>query len=115
VKQVGDGFMLAFRDPAAAVRFAVATQAELARDPDLPAIRVGINSGPALYRTGDYLGGAVNVASRVVSSAMAGQILLTEPVAKAATNEGIPVEEVGVRIMRGVDDPLALYRVTPSQ
>jgi adenylate cyclase len=53
VKQVGDGFMLVFRDPAAAVHFAVATQAELARDPELPAIRVGINTGPALYRTGD--------------------------------------------------------------
>jgi adenylate cyclase len=115
VKHVGDGFMLAFRDPADAVRFAVATQAELARDANLPAIRVGINSGPALYRTGDYLGGAVNVASRVVSSAMAGQILLTEPVAKAASDVGVPVEELGVRIMRGVDEPLALYRVTPSQ
>jgi adenylate cyclase len=111
VKQVGDGFMLAFRDPADAVRFALATQVELARDPDLPAIRVGINTGPALYRTGDYLGGAVNVAARVVASAMAGQIVLTEPVAKAASNEGIPVEEIGVRMMRGVDDPLALYRV----
>jgi adenylate cyclase len=115
VKHVGDGFMLAFRDPADAVRFAVATQAELARDANLPAIRVGINSGPALYRTGDYLGGAVNVASRVMSSAMAGQILLTEPVAKAASDVGVPVEELGVRIMRGVDEPLALYRVTPSQ
>jgi class 3 adenylate cyclase len=111
VKHVGDGFMLAFRDPAAAVQFTLATQAELARDPDLPAIRVGINTGPALYRTGDYLGGAVNVASRVVNAAMPGQILLTEPVAKAASNAGIPVEEVGVRILRGVDDPLALYRV----
>jgi adenylate cyclase len=115
VKQVGDGFMLAFRDPAAAVQFALATQAELARDPDLPEIRVGVNAGPVLYRTGEYLGGAVNVASRVVSSAMAGQILLTEPVAKAASDVGIPVEELGVRIMRGVDEPLALYRVTPSQ
>ncbi len=114
VKQVGDGFMLAFREPTAAVQFAVATQAELARDPDLPALRVGINTGPALYRTGDYLGGAVNVASRVVSSAMAGQILMTEPVAKAASNDGIPVEEVGVRMMRGVDEPLALYRVRPG-
>ncbi len=113
VKQVGDGFMLAFRDPADAVRFALTTHAALARDPDLPAIRVGINTGPALYRTGDYLGGAVNVASRVVNAAMAGQILMTEPVAKAASNEGIPVEEVGVRMMRGVDDPLALYRVKP--
>ena len=114
VKHVGDGFMLAFREPANAVRFAVATQAALARDPDLPAIRVGINTGPALYRTGDYLGGAVNVAARVVSSAMAGQIVLTEPVAKAASNTGIEVEELGVRVMRGVDDPLALYRVRPG-
>jgi len=115
VKHVGDGFMLSFRDPAAAVRFAVAAQAELARDVELPAIRVGINSGPVLYRTGEYLGGAVNVAARVVSAAMAGQILMTEPVAKIASNEGIPVEEVGVRMMRGVDDPLALYRVTRSR
>jgi adenylate cyclase len=114
VKQVGDGFMLAFRDPADAVRFTLATQAELARDPELPAIRVGINTGPALYRTGDYLGGAVNVASRVVNAAMPGQILLTEPVANAADKVGIPVEEVGVRMMRGVDDPLALHRVKPA-
>jgi adenylate cyclase len=111
VKQVGDGFMLAFRDPAAAVQFAVATQAEISRDSDLPAIRAGINSGPALYRTGDYLGGAVNVASRVVSSAMPDQILCTEPVAAAAEKAGVPVEEVGVRVLRGVDDPLPLYRV----
>jgi adenylate cyclase len=114
VKQVGDGFMLAFRDPADAVRFAVATQTELARDPELPAIRVGMNTGPALYRTGDYLGSAVNVASRVVNSAMPGQILLTEPVAKAASNDGIHVEEIGARMMRGVDEPLALYRVKPG-
>jgi class 3 adenylate cyclase/DNA-binding transcriptional MerR regulator len=114
VKQVGDGFMVAFRDPAHAVQFAIATQAELGRDPDLPAIRVGINTGPALYRTGDYIGSAVNVASRVVSSAMPGQILLTEPVATAATKAGIDVEELGVRMMRGVDDPLALYRVSPT-
>jgi adenylate cyclase len=114
VKQVGDGFMLAFRDPGAAVHFAVATQAELARDPELPAIRVGINTGPALYRTGDYLGSAVNVASRVVNSAMPGQILLTEPVATAASKAGIEIDELGVRMMRGVDKPLALYRVRPA-
>jgi class 3 adenylate cyclase len=114
VKQVGDGFMVAFRDPAHAVQFAIATQAELGRDPDLPAIRVGINTGPALYRTGDYIGSAVNVASRVVNSAMPGQILLTDPVATAATKAGIDVEELGVRMMRGVDDPLALYRISPT-
>jgi len=111
VKQVGDGFMLAFRDPAAAVRFSIALQSELAKGQDLPAIRVGINAGPVLYSAGDYIGSAVNVASRVVNSAMPGQILLTEPVAVAADKAGIEVEELGVRMMRGVDDPLPLYRV----
>jgi adenylate cyclase len=115
VKHLGDGFMLTFSEPAAAVRFAVEAQAEIARGAELPAVRVGINTGPVLYRTGEYLGGAVNIAARVAASAMAGQILLTERVANAASSEGIPVEEVGVRMMRGVDDPLALYRVTGSQ
>jgi adenylate cyclase len=114
VKQVGDGFMLAFRRPAAAVRFSIAAQSELERGSDLPAIRVGINAGPVLYRAGDYIGGAVNVASRVVNAAMPDQILLTEPVAKAASDDGVPVEEIGARMMRGVDEPLALYRVKPE-
>jgi adenylate cyclase len=48
VKQVGDGFMLAFRDPGNAAKFAVDTQAQLAQDQELPAIRVGINTGGAL-------------------------------------------------------------------
>jgi adenylate cyclase len=115
VKHLGDGFMLTFREPAAAVRFAVEAQAEIARRAELPAVRVGINAGPVLYRTGEYLGGAVNVAARVAAAAMAGQILMTERIAHAASSDGIPVEAVGVRMMRGVDDPLALYRVTRPQ
>jgi hypothetical protein len=39
---------------------------------------------------------------------------MTEPVAHAASINGIEVEAVGVRMMRGVDDPLALYRVIRS-
>jgi hypothetical protein len=45
---------------------------------------------------------------------MPDQILLTEPVAKAASDDGVPVEEIGARMMRGVDDPLPLYRVKPG-
>jgi class 3 adenylate cyclase len=45
---------------------------------------------------------------------MPGQILLTEPVAIAAEKAGVPVEEIGARMMRGVDEPLALYRVKPA-
>jgi class 3 adenylate cyclase len=115
VKNLGDGFMLTFGDPSAAVRFAVEAQAEIARSADLPAVRVGINTGPVLYRTGEYLGGAVNVAARVAAAAMAEQIVMTEPVARAASIDGVQVEAVGVRMMRGVGDPLALYRVVTAQ
>ena len=55
----------------------------------------------------------MNVASRVVNSAMPGQILLTERVANAASAAGVEVDAVGVRMMRGVDEPIALYRVRP--
>jgi adenylate cyclase len=109
VKQIGDGFMLAFRDPADAVRATVALRDAL-DEPGIPPIRAGINTGIAVFRGSDYIGSTVNVASRVVGAAMAGHVLLTATTAERIADEGIPVEEVGVRLVRGVDEPLALYR-----
>jgi adenylate cyclase len=111
VKQIGDEFMLAFSDPADAARFAVALDELAAVEPQFPSLRAGINHGSVLFRMGDYFGNTVNVAARVVSMAMAGEILVTEPVAAAAEAAGIPVEQLGVRVARGVQDPLALARI----
>ena len=109
VKQIGDGFMLAFRDPADAVRATLALRDAL-DEPGIPPIRAGINTGIAVFRGSDYIGSTVNVASRVVAAAMAGHVLLTATTAERIADEGIPVEEVGVRLVRGVDEPLALFR-----
>ncbi len=109
VKQIGDGFMLVFRAPPSAVRFAVALQESTARRRTIPALRIGINHGTALHRAGDYIGSAVNVASRVTDAAMPGQILLTETVARV--DHGASLEEVGVRILRGIDSAVPLWRV----
>jgi adenylate cyclase len=111
VKQLGDGFMLAFRRSADAVRFAVGLQGVVQRDGDLPALRIGINAGKVLQRVGDYIGSTVNLASRVASAAMPGQILVTNNVAAEVADERIRVEEVGVRLMRGIDEPHAIWRV----
>lgn len=111
VKQIGDEFMLVFRSPVGAVRFAIELHETLSKSERFLALRTGIHSGSALYRMGDYYGHAVNVASRITSMAMPNAILVTEPVAKAAANEGIEVEEIGVRSLRGMEEPLALYRV----
>jgi adenylate cyclase len=109
VKQIGDGFMLAFRDAADAVRATLQLRDVLA-EPGIPAMRAGINTGIAVFRSSDYVGSTVNIASRVSSAAMAGQVLLTATTAERLAGDSIAVEEVGVRLLRGVDEPLALYR-----
>jgi len=40
---------------------------------------------------------------------MPGQVLMTESVAN--TDHGVDLEQVGVRLLRGVDSPLPLWRV----
>jgi class 3 adenylate cyclase len=109
VKQVGDGFMLAFRDAADAVRATVELRDAIA-EPGIPEMRAGINTGIAVFRGSDYIGSTVNIASRVASAAMADQILLTGTTAERMRHEDLDVEEVGVRLLRGVDEPLALFR-----
>jgi adenylate cyclase len=110
VKQIGDGFMLVFTEPVDAVRFALGL-GEAAGTEQLPPLRVGIHAGPVLYRVGDYLGNTVNLASRVAAMATPDTILVTEGVAKAAAESGIPSQDVGVREARGVGQPISLYRI----
>lgn len=111
VKQIGDEFMLVFPDPAGAVSFALEIQEAMWRTDRYVALRAGIHHGLVLYRLGDYYGAAVNIASRIASMALPNSILITEPVAKAAADQGIEVEELGVRSLRGMEDPVPLYRV----
>ena len=114
VKQLGDGFMFVFRRPGQAVGFALQVQGVVARAGDLPALRIGLNTGAVLHRAGDYVGSAANMASRVTSVAMPGQILATDTVVRELERDTACVEQVGVRLLRGVDEPLALWRISPS-
>lgn len=111
VKQIGDEFMLTFQRPEDGVRFAMNLAEAVAAEDEIPAVRIGIHSGPVLYRVGDYVGNTVNIASRVAAMAMPNTVLVTEPVANAAEGAGIGVEAVGVRQPKGIEEPLALYRV----
>ena len=69
-----------------------------------------MHRGPVIYRAGDYLGTTVNVASRVASQASAGETVMTEPVVERADSQ-LGIEPVGVRVLRGVEAPLTLYRL----
>lgn len=111
VKQLGDAFMLKFNAPLDAVRSAIALESASEHETNFPALRIGIHSGPVVYKVGDYVGHTVNIASRVASMALPSTILLTESVAQSVMGEGIEVEQVGLRRARGMQNPLTLYRV----
>jgi class 3 adenylate cyclase len=111
VKQIGDAFMLTFTAPLDAVRFAVSVDEAAGAEPHFPAVRAGIHCGPVLYRVGDYVGNTVNLAARVAAMATANEILLTKDVAQHAIDADLPVEPAGERTIRGVTEPVQLFRV----
>jgi class 3 adenylate cyclase len=70
-KHTGDGVCAAFSSPRSAVDAAVAAQEEL----KLP-VRMGLATGEAELRDGDYFGAVLNRAARVMASGHGGQVLL---------------------------------------
>lgn len=111
VKQIGDAFMLRFSEAVEALRFAIALDASTAVEPQFPAVRIGIHAGPVLHRFGDYVGNTVNLASRILALAGPNEIIVTRPVAAAANESDILVEPLGDVGIRGLVEPVALYRV----
>jgi class 3 adenylate cyclase len=69
----GDGFVAAFASPMSAVNAAIDAQREL----QLP-VRMGLATGEAELRDGDYFGTVLNRAARVMAAGHGGQILLAE-------------------------------------
>ena len=72
-KHTGDGVCAAFASPRSAVDAAVAAQRAL----ELP-VRMGMATGEAELRDGDYFGAVLNRAARVMAAGHGGQILLAE-------------------------------------
>ncbi len=68
-KHTGDGVCAAFASPRSAVDAAVAAQQAL----ELP-VRMGLATGEAELREGDYFGTALNRAARVMAAGHGGQI-----------------------------------------
>ena len=115
LKQIGDEFMLVFREADLALRFGIGIMDAVGVEPQFPDVRIGANAGTALYREGDYLGATVNVAARVTSYAGRGQFLVTAPVRMASDIGGVEYTSIGDRILRNVAEPVELFEVRHPQ
>jgi adenylate cyclase len=109
VKTIGDEVMVVSPDAASLTEWAVEL---LDRFPRRPQPRVGIHCGEAVYRDGDYFGSQVNLAHRVVSRALAGEVLVTDRVAEAiADREPLSREPIGQVSLKGFPVPTELFVV----
>jgi adenylate cyclase len=109
VKTIGDEVMVVSPDAASLTEWAVEF---LRRFPQRPQPRVGIHCGEAVYRDGDYFGSQVNLAHRVVNRALAGEVLVTDPVAGAIEGrERLNLEPIGQVSLKGFPAPTELFVV----
>ena len=106
VKNIGDGVMIVGNDPSALTDWAIGFQKGFARR-SRP--RIGIHYGETMYRDGDYYGQNVNLASRVVSRAHAGEVLVTQPVYDQSAELGVKFEAIGEVDLKGFSEPMSLY------
>ena len=118
VKSLGDGLMLWFDEALDAVQVSIALQAqfeEVSGEDDEPLwVRIGIHFGRPVLRGSDFIGHDVNVAARIVDLAAPGEVLVSEACTEQIKTpiSGVVFEEIGPTIMKGMPEPVPLYRVT---
>jgi predicted ATPase len=103
-KHTGDGVCAAFASPRSAVDAAVAAQRVL----ELP-VRMGIATGEAELREGDYFGAVLNRAARVMAAGHGGQILLADSTASLVS--GVDLLDLGPRRLRDVPMPVGVFQL----
>ena len=115
VKELGDGLMLWFPDSDAAL----ATCLQLMRRFEQYSleslqplwVRMGIHWGRQTRRRADLIGHDVNLAARIADEAGANELLISEATLDTLDNRGsAEFEELGPVIMKGIPDPVRLFR-----
>jgi predicted ATPase/class 3 adenylate cyclase len=120
VKTTGDGLLSVFGTVAAAVLAALAAQRRLANEtwaeiaPDVVRVRMGLHSGEAQHRDGDYYGTVVNRAARIMSLGHGGQVLLSA-VTVALIEDVLPpqasLRDLGEHALRGLTRDERIYQL----
>jgi predicted ATPase len=103
----GDGVVAAFASPMSAVDAAVAAQRVL----ELP-VRMGLATGEAELRHGDYFGTVLNRAARVMAAGHGGQILVAD--STAGLLSGVDLQDLGPRRLRDLPNPIRVFQLHAS-
>ena len=120
VKTTGDGCHAAFASAEEGILAASQAQREIFSEgwreiaPETLRVRMGLHSGEAEQREGDYFGPAVNRAARVMACAHGGQILLSNSTAQLADhelNKDLALFDLGEHRLKDLVRPERIYQL----
>jgi class 3 adenylate cyclase len=116
VKTLGDGLMLRAENPGLAIGLGLKIVNGLEELPSFPAVRVGMHTGPAVEREGDWYGTTVNVAARLCSAAGGGEVLVSDTTRQAAGRlRKITLEEERLHWLKNVTEPVPAHLAAEKQ
>lgn len=109
IKGTGDGILAMFTSPTAAVRAGVEIGERL--ESTGVKVRVGLHSGEIELRGEDVSGLAVHIASRIMSAAKPGEVLVSRTVRDLVAGSGLEFHDRGTHSLKGIPEPWLLYGV----
>lgn len=112
----GDSFSVAFADPVSAISAAVDAQLAL-REPVaglVIRVRMGLHSGAAIVRDGDYFGPVLNRTARLMAVGHGGQILVSGALHDSIAGrlrEGLELNDLGEHQLKDLSRPEHVYQL----
>ncbi|MDX1690378.1 MAG: adenylate/guanylate cyclase domain-containing protein [Acidimicrobiia bacterium] len=115
-KHTGDGHLAAFPSAPAAVEAAAAAQRNIAAA-DMGAVgtlrvRMGVHTGDAAERDGDFFGHTLNRTSRIMDAARGGQVLVSAATAALVRDDlpdGFGLDDLGEHRLKDLGEPERLH------
>jgi len=113
IKTTGDGALVEFASPLAAVRCAVEIQDHLASGGSPLRLRVGVNLGDVIVgQDGDLYGDGTNIAVRLEGIADPGGILISEKVYSEVEGKlDVGFEDRGEQQLKNISKPIRAYAI----
>ena len=110
VKRLGDAIMVRGDDAGRVVALALQIARELSEEGWCPPLRMGVHSGTAVRRSGDWYGATVNIAARLADSAAAGEVLISAATRTCLSmRDGMTIADRGAQRFKNVGSPLMIF------
>lgn len=109
LKALGDGHTLSYTTPGAALAAGQRIVQCTRRDHPL-GVHASVRRGTCILRGGDYFGGTVNLAARLLDVAGRDELVASKTIVDA-TDDDFRWRALGTRTICGVDGPVEVFRL----